>query len=99
MDVDRIYTLVKQGQTQIAVRTLFAGIDNMLVEDRFDECNQTIQTMDLRRLNISLFVALLAITLRAKDKLPYRQSLYQEIKGMLEKEAPDRIDNLLCGLE
>jgi hypothetical protein len=80
---------------------IFIRFDNMFKENRFDDANNelifNISLFLSVEMNINILLALLTITLSAKDKLPNRKEFYDKVKEHLKDR--DDVDVLLSGLE
>ena len=90
-----IYALCEAGSTDTAIDVLFKNIDSMSRNGEFEECDRLLLEIDLDKLNTSLMVALLSITLAAKNQLPQRVQVIAAIKSRLQETDPDRVENLL----
>lgn len=96
--VFEVYELVKTEQTDHAIDVLFAGVDDLLSNEWFFECDQIIGKIDLEQLDTHLLVGLLSITFTAKSVLPGRPDLVRRVEERLKILAPDRIEGLMRGL-
>jgi hypothetical protein len=80
---------------------IFIRFDNMFKENRFNDANNelifNINLFSSIEMNTNILLALLTITLSAKDKLPNRKEFYDKVKEHLKDR--DDVDSLLSGLE
>ena len=82
-----------------AVDMLFDHIDELLSEELYEACNMFLTQIDPKQLSANLNVSLLAITLGARARLPYRDELVSQIRTLFEAQEPQRFNALLRGLE
>ncbi len=80
------------------VRFIFSFIDELLLQDKFDVCNEILATIDLNYLSPTCVIAVLAITLPAREELLLRSNFYKSAKSWLELMRSD-VDELLKGLD
>ena len=97
--LEPMYQPVEEGRTARALDVLFDHIDDMLCDGEFQRCDEVIQHIDLERLNTSLLVGVLSITLAAREKLNHRRQVVEAIRKRLEILAPGRVEPLMQGLE
>lgn len=82
-----------------AIDMLFNFVDDLLIDWEFEAVDAFIQRTNVEELSKEMAVALLSITLAAKEKLLYREELYYQIKKELKSYFEhDEIDRLLKGL-
>ncbi|MFO7561391.1 MAG: hypothetical protein R6X02_02005 [Enhygromyxa sp.] len=93
-----LYELVEQGSIDEAIDLLFDHVNDLLFDDRADECDELLQAIDLDRLDTNLLVSLLSVTLPARAVLPSRPALVERVDRRLTELAPARVDRLLSGL-
>ena len=96
--LDEVYSLVARGSSDEATDILFEHIDNLLRAGEFGRCNDLFRTIDLKRFDSNLLIALLSITLPAAHELRDRPDLVRRVERRLAETAPDRVDRLLHGL-
>ncbi len=77
---------------------LFREVDALLRQDKFEECDEVLRTLNPALLDTHLAVASLAITLAAKDRLRRRARFAELVEMRLREEIADRTDLLLAGL-
>ncbi len=80
------------------VRFIFSFIDDLLLQGKFDVCNEILATIDLNYLSPTCVVAVLAITLPAREELSLRRAFYKSARYWLELVRTD-VEELLKGLD
>lgn len=80
------------------VRFILSFIDELLLQGKFDVCNEILATIDLNYLSPTCVIAVLAITLSAREELLLRSDFYKSAKSWLELIRSD-VDELLKGLD
>ncbi len=88
--VSRVYQLDRSGQIDAAIDLVFDTIDTLLCEDDFQGCDRLLKVVDADKLSIDLLVAVLSITLTARDHLPERRSLCNRVKARIQRERGAR---------
>jgi hypothetical protein len=76
---------------------MFQEFEDLFQEGWFEEADAAMVEYDYGD-DIRLMVALLTITLMAKDKLPSRDAVVEKIRQRIMVLAPDRCARLLQGL-
>jgi len=100
MWLEDVYSFVASGKKRKAIAVLFREMDELLSSNQFELCDSIIaSTLDLNRLNASLLIAVLSITLPASSKLKSRADLVERIRRRLKNEVPERAERMLKGLE
>lgn len=97
--IEEIYKLVELQEYDEACDILYQDMDSMFLDGEFDQCNEMLKLINLDKLDINLLVGLLSITYAAKDKLPYRDNLYNKIQQKFDLLCSDRKEKLLVGLK
>lgn len=95
MNLNYIYAV----NDRTCLRIIFNEIDDLCLNGEFSEVDNILKEVDVTKLNISNMVAFLAITLQARNFLKERINYFKRVKSRLEEIDPERIDNLLKGLE
>lgn len=95
MWLNDVYSFVHQNQERKAVDILYEKVDDLLVEKKFLQCDDLLQTIDLKRLNSNLIVSILAMTKNAAEDLPYRKKLLRRSRTILDSITPGRAERLL----
>lgn len=93
-----LYSMVKDEKSDDALDLLFEKVDDLLVEGRMEQCDRLLKKIDEKRLDTSLLVGVLSITLPAKTSLKERPSFFERAKTRLQELAPGRSERLLSGL-
>lgn len=96
--LEDLYKLSHCGADDEGADLIFDTIDDLLQERRFSQCDEALQAVDVERLTIALMVALLSITVSAKEVLRERANLADRIERRLRLVAPERLEGLLKGL-
>lgn len=96
--MDETRQLDETGRTDDALDLLFDAIDEMMWNDRFGELDSLIAGLDASEYSIDVLLGVLTATLPAKERLPARPKLYEDIETVLDRR--DQLeDGLLAGLE
>lgn len=98
MWLEEIYQLCEENNTDKGIDILFSKIDELLLKEDFDLCDDLLRTINLQKLNTSMLLGLLSITFTATAKLPYRSKLVTNIEAVLKVREPNRVESLLKGL-
>lgn len=79
---------------------IFQSFDRWFKEGRFDLANEVLTLVSVKNSTTTL-IGYLAATLPAKDKLPQRSKLYEDIRKefLARPSTLDRVDRLTKGLE
>jgi len=93
-----VYSLVGQAREEEAADIVFEKIDDLLCAGQFRRCDELLQMVDVKRLDVKVMLSFLAITLAAKDELRGRVSLLQHVENRLKVLMPDRAESLLAPL-
>ncbi len=96
--IEDVYSLVKREEIDPAIDLLFEKIDDLLVDGHFTACDDILRAIDVSRLDTNLLVAVLSITVAAREHLPYRVRWLERATQRLMELSPDRIEGLLAGL-
>jgi len=96
--VDEMYMLIASEELEGAIGLLYDNIDDMLLEERMQECDRILQMLDLSKMESYLMIGVLSITLSAANKLPSRPALVTRIENVLQQTHPDDVNDLLRGL-
>lgn len=82
-----------------AISALFSAVDKAFSDGRFEEIDALLPQIDLEKLDSTLLVGVLSITLSAKDKLTNRPALFDAVAARIWKLRPEAYQNLLVGLK
>ncbi len=93
-----IHWLADAGQVDEAEDRLMDLLDDLFLAEQFDLANWSLSRFDLYKFDVNLLVGLLAITVCAANRLPYRADLVTDVERRLRRLAPGRVDLLLGGL-
>jgi BioD-like phosphotransacetylase family protein len=96
--LERIYTLVASGHSDDALDVLYKEVDSILEIHNFLGCEQMMSDVDLERLDETLLVGLLSVTLPAAAHLSSRANLYTRIQSLVSQRMPREAEVLLAGL-
>jgi hypothetical protein len=89
----------RERDVDVAIDRLFDYVDDLLLKEEFDEVNSFLQLTNVPELSSDMAVAVLSITLAAKDKLPAREGLYYRIRKELQSYFDsDKTERLLKDL-
>ena len=81
--LNELYRLSHENNIPEAINLLYHKVDDDLCNGRFKECNDYLSQLNLDPVRPELWIALLTITLAAKDSLPYRAELFDQIQTKL----------------
>lgn len=73
--------------------------DDCFLENRFQDCDFLLDTVNLNLLDTFLIVGFLSATRCAKNKLKSRKTFVERARIRLTELAPDRIERLMSGLD
>ena len=90
-----VYSLVARKQPEAATDILFRKIDDWLSADQFSSVDSLLRALDLKRLDVSMMVAILALTQPASIQLRRREAFVTAVRVRLGKIEPVRADRLL----
>ena len=84
-----------------AIDTLFDQVDSAFMKGDFESVNTLLEKADVGEWTTDMLIALLSITLSAKEHLPVRTEFVSRVENHLRetmKEPPSRVERLLWGL-
>lgn len=96
--LEAIYALVECGQNEDALDILYERIDGLLSKGAMREVDSILGGIDLDRLDVTLLLATLTVTLSASPYLTCRPNLVRGVEGRIRELAPDRVECLMAGL-
>lgn len=67
---------------------IFDYLDDLFLDGKFEEANNHLRSVDIANTPIVLLIGYLTITFCAKDKLPYRGTMFLKTKWKIEDECP-----------
>ena len=95
----RVYDLESKGQARHAIDVIFQHMNSLLMERRFDDCNEILRKTELRRISPMLMAAFLTITAAARKELKNRPVFFENVRLLVEAErGPEDAKRLLVGL-
>lgn len=86
-----VYRLAAGGKKEEALDLIFQGVDKLLCEHRFDECDALLQDVDLTHLDSSLIVGFLNATLPARPQLQKRAAFVERAATSLRRLRGDEV--------
>lgn len=92
--LQKLYSLTDREKTDEAIDLMFSVVNAMISMKKYEFF---LKTIDINRLNSSLIVALLTITLPLRSST-LRSELVDRAELFLREKEPDRTDQLLDGL-
>ena len=98
--MSEVRDLAARGEPDTALDLVFDQLDDLLLDDRFEECAAVLHTVDPTRLPPVVAVGFLAITCAADDRLrEARSALRHRIEMAYQPSMPaDDLEQLLRGL-
>jgi hypothetical protein len=94
-----VYEAVSNELHDAAGDLILHHVDEWMLAGNFDACDKLLSALDLERLDAYAVVVLLAATICAKDKLVLRAIFVEHAKERLQVLAPDRVEELMKGLD
>ncbi|HQZ66689.1 MAG TPA: hypothetical protein PLY87_16470 [Planctomycetaceae bacterium] len=96
--VDDAQRLASQGKVDAALDLIYDRADEMLLAGEFVALDSIIEGLDVEQLSVDVLLAVLTITLPAKDKLTTRNEFFECVKRTL-KDRGEYMEGLLTGLQ
>jgi hypothetical protein len=98
--LDELYELVKAGEYRRAMAHLFDFVDDRLLEGHYASCARILRAVDLDRLEPTIAIGILSITLQARAPLGAdRQELVGRVEPyLLRRREREYVQELLSGL-
>lgn len=97
---DRIQAFEDAGQSRNALRFLFTTIDNWLRFRSFDLVEETLRTVRLDKISITVALGFAAITLVVAEELGEARVEYvTRLTAWLQTKEPLRAEELIQGLK
>lgn len=81
-----------------ALLTVYTRVDAQLSAGLFADVGRDLATVNVPATPIVMLLAWLAITFAAKERLPGRAAFVSAVKTRVEREEPERAQELLRGL-
>lgn len=95
--LETVYSLVSLNDIESATDRIFDHIDKLLCEGAFVVCDEILRRVDVEKLPTPLMRSFLTITAAAKNKLPSRKALHQEIEHKMVRSKGDEKTKRLIG--
>ena len=96
--LEAMYKFVEQESSADALDILFDKMDSLMCAGEFALCDEILTEIDVKRLNITVTLGVLAITWAGKSHLKQRDQYFQRAKDHIIELDPDRAEELLKGL-
>ena len=97
--LDRVYGLQSKGQARHAIDVVFQHMNRLLMEGRFEDCDEILSRVELRRIPPMIMAAFLTITAAARKELKNRPVFFENVRLLVEAErGPEDAKRLLVGL-
>lgn len=93
-----MYALDADGNCDDAIDILFEALDELLLAERYENCDAILQALDVDRMSATLLVGCISFTQLAARHLPSYPAFFAAVESRLRVLAPDRVDRLLWGL-
>ena len=77
-----------KGETDAAINILFAHVDDLLLAGWWPVVDQVLDLIDTSRLSIDLVVAVMSITVAAREHLTRRAAFIDRVRSRLEMSMP-----------
>ena len=91
-------TLYRTERKEEALDLIFDSIDDMLLAEKFRECDDALSRILIEDLSNSQLLTVLTATLPAKSRLPRRGTFFSRAKAVLDRRGA-HASRLLAGLE
>src|SRR5262249_42932010 len=82
----RIDDLTHSGQTDLAIDHIFQHFEDCYEADNLEACDRILLQVDIERIDATLMVSFLVITLSVKDRLPSRPRFVNLVRDKLLKQ-------------
>jgi hypothetical protein len=96
--LEEIYAQVETGDRRGALARVFDEIDACLLRGDVAAVDQILREVDPARLDTTIALGFLGITLSAKERLHARAALVARVDARLQRTEPERTARLLEGL-
>ena len=91
--------LEEQGDEDGALDLIYDSVYEMCRVGEFMKLNEFLRCIRLEDCSINIWLGILTSTHPAKNKLPYRSEFFTKVKDHLKETDPNRVEDLLRGLE
>lgn len=85
------------GRVDDAIDIIYDGIDELLHNERFSECDSILEKIDVDVYSLDIILSLLTATLPVRSKLPSRKKLLKDIETKLRNTGQYK-ESILSGL-
>lgn len=96
---DKLWPLIKEGKTTIAMDLIEQHIGKMCDEKKFEDLDTLIRLITFDKLNIPTMLGILNATSANEASLKARRDFFDKVKTHITKIKPDRAGAILKGLE
>jgi hypothetical protein len=95
-----VYQRIEQGDAEEAVDILYDCIDDLALNDQFDDIDELFTRIDLTKMNTEAILAVLTITLAGTKILKGRTAFCEQARTRLQElgHTEDTLASLLKGL-
>jgi hypothetical protein len=94
--LDEVYRLASLNDIEGATDRIFDHIDRLLSDGAFIVCDEILRRVDVEKLPTALMRSFLTITAAAKDKLPWREALYQKVeRKMIQLKGEEKTKRII----
>jgi hypothetical protein len=99
-NLERLYTLYAPESIDDALDFLYDILDDLLMREKYGECNHYLRDINLERLRGEILVGILTVTFSARAHLNERAAVFTRIRTKLGAEMPQaEVEATLRGLE
>lgn len=97
--LERLYQRCQQEELiDVAIDQAIEAVDNLLFYRKPERCDELLEAVDVYRVDVSVALALLMESLRARHVLRARGGLYLRLEQRLRAEQPEDVEALLDNL-
>lgn len=96
--LEKLYQFDK-NKIDSTIDFIFDYFDDAFLNNNFQECDDILEKLDLNKIPIVLMISFLTITLAAKSKLKNRINFYKKVEEKIKEKEPEKLKDLLYGLE
>lgn len=80
-----------------AIDAIYSNVDGLLRAAQFDEVDGLLRAIDADSVPIVRLLAFMSISHVARDRVTAWESFYARVRERIQREHPDRVDELLVG--
>jgi hypothetical protein len=96
--IDRAIELEGQGKREESLDAIFDGLDELLLNGKFEQCAAILSLLPVQRLSNAQLLTVLTASLPARNKLSTREALVDRVKALLKARGAD-VARLMVGLD